>query len=60
MPKPTRTPMTTEREKVVGVRLSDAEHAKLHTAASAVGLKVSQYLRLAGLEKASREVFQES
>lgn len=54
MAKATRTPMVTDREKVVSVRLSDEEYAKLQKAAEGVGLKLSQYLRVAGLEKAAK------
>ncbi|WP_278911662.1 plasmid mobilization protein [Deinococcus wulumuqiensis] len=43
--------MVSDREKVVSVRLSVQEHARLTAAADALGLKISQYLRLAGLEK---------
>jgi len=52
--KPTRSPMTTDRENIVGVRLSAPEHERLTLAAAAIGLRISQYLRLAALEKASR------
>jgi len=46
--------MTTDRENIVGVRLSAPEHERLTLAAAAIGLRISQYLRLAALEKASR------
>ncbi|WP_175607360.1 plasmid mobilization protein [Deinococcus marmoris] len=52
MKKDTRTPMVTEREKVVGVRLSDVEHAKIKAEADKAGLKISQYLRMVGLRSA--------
>jgi len=54
MAKSTKTPMVTEREKVVSVRLSDQENALLTAAATKVGLRLSQFLRLAALEKAAR------
>ena len=53
--KPTRTPMTFEREKVVSVRLTPDEHALMAESADAIGLKLSQFLRVAALEKARRE-----
>lgn len=53
--KKTRSPMTTDRERVVSVRLSSTEDERLSHAAITVGLKLSQYLRVAALEKAKRE-----
>lgn len=44
--------MVTDRERVVSVRMSDKEYAAVARAAEDVGLKVSQYVRLAALEKA--------
>lgn len=55
MAKETRSPMTTEREKVIGVRVSGAEHAKIEKAAALVGLKASQYLRMVGLKQADAD-----
>jgi uncharacterized protein (DUF1778 family) len=55
MAKPTKTPMTFEREKMISVRLTPDEHDRLTRAADEVGLKISQYLRVAALEKARRE-----
>ena len=56
MAKETRTPMTTEREKVVSVRLSDQEYKRLKEAADLAGLKVSQYLRMHGLKAAAKDL----
>ncbi|MVN88299.1 hypothetical protein GO986_16255 [Deinococcus sp. HMF7620] len=56
MAKETRTPMTTDREKVVGVRLSDKEHEQIKAAADLAGLKVSQYLRMVGLKQSSKDL----
>lgn len=48
--------MTTEREKVVSVRLSDQEYKRLKEAADLAGLKVSQYLRMHGLKAAAKDL----
>jgi hypothetical protein len=55
MAKPTRSPMKFDREKLVSVRLNTEEHAVLSEQADLIGLKLSQYLRVAALEKARRE-----
>lgn len=47
--------MTTGRDKTVTVRMSVAEYERIAAAADRVGLKVSQYLRSAALEKAERQ-----
>lgn len=48
--------MTTDREKVVSVRLSESEHKRLKEAADLAGLKVSQYLRMHGLKAATKDL----
>lgn len=54
-PKPTRSPMTFERDRVISVRFTEKEIVMLSAASDALGLKLSQYIRLAALEKARRE-----
>jgi uncharacterized protein (DUF1778 family) len=51
MAKPTRTPMKTERERTIGVRVSDAEYTTIERAASDVGLSVSAFVRMVALER---------
>lgn len=58
MAKETRTPMTTERDYVIGVRVSKTERAKIEAAAAALGLKASQYLRMVALRQADKDATQ--
>lgn len=53
MAKQTRSPMVTDRQKQVGVRLSEREYNAIKQRADAAGLRVSQYLRLLGLKDAN-------
>ena len=43
--KPTKTPMTSSRERIIGVRLTDSEYDQVIQAARAEGLKPAQWLR---------------
>jgi len=53
MPKPTRTPILTDREKTIGVRVSLKEYEAIKIRADAVGLRVASYVRLLALQDAS-------
>lgn len=48
--KATRTPMTTDREKTIGVRVSPEEYKAIKKRSDAVGLRVAPYLRLLALQ----------
>jgi uncharacterized protein (DUF1778 family) len=56
MAKQTRSPMTTDRERQVGVRLSEEELKLISDAADKLGLRASQYARLAALERARADL----
>lgn len=54
--KPTKTPMKTDRERIIGVRVSDAEYAVIERAATDVGLSVSTFVRMIALERSRKGV----
>lgn len=49
--KSTRTPMTTERERTIGVRVTDAEYEQIREKAEAMGLRVAAYVRMVALRE---------
>jgi uncharacterized protein (DUF1778 family) len=49
--KPTKTPMTTDRPRVISVRLSETEAEIIERAAEELGLTISAFLRMVALER---------
>lgn len=55
MAKATRTPMTTEREKTIGVRVTAEEYELIQKKADAMGLRAAAYVRMLALKDAAPE-----
>ena len=51
--KATRTPMVTEREKTIGVRVTADEYELIQRKAEAMGLRAAAYVRMLALKDAA-------
>lgn len=56
MPKPPRSPIVTDREKTIGVRVSPREYEAIQRRADKLGLRVASYVRLLALQDAEEEL----
>lgn len=54
--KATRTPMTTDREKTIGVRVTAEEYDLISQKAEAMGLRAASYVRMLALRDAGAEM----
>lgn len=55
MAKPTRTPMTTDRVRTIGVRVTPQEYQAITKRAAAVGLQTAPYVRMLALRDAAEK-----
>lgn len=55
MGKPPRSPIVTDRERTIGVRVTPQEYEAIQRRADKLGLRVASYVRLLALKDAENE-----